>query len=56
MGGVAQAGHEGGHSSVVSRVRHLCSLQGQQVVAEGLAIAQGGALPLPFGHPQPCSQ
>lgn len=56
VGGVTQASHKGGHGSIVSRVRHLCSLQGQQVVAEGLPIAQSGTFPFPFGRPQPCSQ
>ncbi len=36
----------------MQRVRDTGGLQRQQVVAEGLPIAQGGPLPLPLGGPQ----
>jgi len=45
--------HESSHSSSMQRVRNTSSLQRQQVVAEGLPVAQGGPLPLPLGGPQP---
>ena len=44
--------HESSHSSSMQRVRDTGGLQRQQVVAEGLPIAQGGPLPLPLGGPQ----
>ena len=46
--------HESSHSSSMQRIRNSSSLQRQQVVAEGLPIAQGGPLPFPLGDPQPC--
>lgn len=53
VGGMFEPLHEGGDSSSMLCVRDAGSLQGQQVVAQGLPIAQGGPLPLPLGGPQP---
>lgn len=41
--------YEAGHSSSIVCVRHPSSLEWKEVVAEGLPIAQGSALPLALG-------
>lgn len=41
--------HEAGHGSCMQRVGHPSCLEGEQVVAQGLPIAQGGSLPLALG-------